>query len=76
MAKRPQSGRTGTAKRKSGPKSSGGPRHKGGTRRPVPIPTREQVLEFIREKKTEWKAEDVAALQAGMREAFDQLLGE
>jgi hypothetical protein len=28
---------------------------------------------FIREDEAEWSAEDVAALQAGMREAFDQL---
>jgi hypothetical protein len=28
---------------------------------------------FIREDEADWSAEDVAALQAGMREAFDQL---
>jgi len=28
---------------------------------------------FIREDESKWSAEDVAALQAGMREAFDQL---
>lgn len=30
---------------------------------------------FIREEPAQWSAEDVAALQAGMREAFDQLAG-
>jgi len=28
---------------------------------------------FIREDRSQWKDEDIAALQAGMREAFDQL---
>lgn len=60
MAKRPTSGRNGTAKRKSGPKSSGGPGHKGGTRRPVPIPTREQVLEFITENPENANKREIA----------------
>ena len=49
---------------------------KGGTSYYLPLgrfDNRVDKTSFIREDEDKWSVEDVAALQAGMREAFDQL---
>lgn len=60
MAKKSGSGGKKRSGPKSGPKSAHRGGHRGGTRKPVPIPTREQVLEFVTENPGNANKRDIA----------------